>query len=192
MPPPAERPAGGTGLPSTRAVPEPNARYEPGVDLAGGRARPAPFSRPDPHRDRDGFRFPPRNPAEAARRAIGHVRPRRRPPGRPARHDHHRPGNRRSRRRQPDRGGVPSAFGFWRLGRSRPSSGAAEPAPLLSAASIAPGSRRLSFWPCDDDRGLLKGYWDDRNAADASAVGFRRAFGKFPSGAIGRVRTIPA
>ena len=35
--------------------------------------------------------------------------------------------------------------------------------------------------PCDNDRGLLKDYWDDRNAADAGAVGFRRAFGKFPS-----------
>ena len=34
-------------------------------------------------------------------------------------------------------------------------------------------------WPCDNDRGLLKDYWDDQNAADASAPGFRRAFGKF-------------
>ena len=35
------------------------------------------------------------------------------------------------------------------------------------------------IWPCDNDRGLLKDYWDDQNAADASATGFRRALGKF-------------
>ena len=35
------------------------------------------------------------------------------------------------------------------------------------------------IWPCDDDRGLLKDYWDDQSAADASAAAFRRAFGKF-------------
>ena len=35
--------------------------------------------------------------------------------------------------------------------------------------------------PCDDDRGPLEDYRDDRSAADAGAVGFDRAFGKFPS-----------
>ena len=35
------------------------------------------------------------------------------------------------------------------------------------------------IWPCDNDRGLLKDYWDDQGAADASKAGFRRAFGKF-------------
>ena len=35
------------------------------------------------------------------------------------------------------------------------------------------------IWPCDNDLGLLKDYWDDQNAADGSAAGFRRAFGKF-------------
>ena len=35
------------------------------------------------------------------------------------------------------------------------------------------------IWPCDNDPGLLRDYWDDQNAADASAAGFRRALGKF-------------
>ena len=53
----------------------------------------------------------------------------------------------------------------------------------LCDATAEPGLVQVvpMLWPCDNDRGLLKGYWDDRNAADAGAVGFRRAFGKFPS-----------
>ena len=35
------------------------------------------------------------------------------------------------------------------------------------------------IWPCDNDRGVLKDYWDDQKAADASAVGFSRVLGKF-------------
>ena len=35
------------------------------------------------------------------------------------------------------------------------------------------------IWPCDNDRGVLKDYWDDQDAADCSAGAFRRAFGKF-------------
>ncbi|MFI5401964.1 MAG: alpha/beta hydrolase [Planctomycetota bacterium] len=35
------------------------------------------------------------------------------------------------------------------------------------------------IWPCDDDPGVLKDYWDDQKAADASAFAFARVFGKF-------------
>ena len=37
------------------------------------------------------------------------------------------------------------------------------------------------IWPCDNDRGLIKDYWDDQKAADASAIGFSRILGKFLS-----------
>ena len=37
------------------------------------------------------------------------------------------------------------------------------------------------IWPCDNDLGLLKDYWDDQKAADASAIGFSRMLGKFLS-----------
>ncbi|MHC4268410.1 MAG: alpha/beta hydrolase [Planctomycetota bacterium] len=35
------------------------------------------------------------------------------------------------------------------------------------------------IWPCDNDFGALKDYWDDQRAADASAFAFSRVFGKF-------------
>ncbi|MCB2211540.1 alpha/beta hydrolase [bacterium] len=35
------------------------------------------------------------------------------------------------------------------------------------------------IWPCDDDKGILKDYFDDQRAADASAFAFARALGKF-------------
>lgn len=35
------------------------------------------------------------------------------------------------------------------------------------------------IWPCDSDEGILKDYWDDQKAADASAPGFERMLGKF-------------
>ena len=34
-------------------------------------------------------------------------------------------------------------------------------------------------WPCDDDFGLLRDYWDDQAAADFSGLAFVRAIGKF-------------
>ena len=37
------------------------------------------------------------------------------------------------------------------------------------------------IWPCDNDLGILKDYWDDQKAADASAIGFSRVLGKFLS-----------
>lgn len=35
------------------------------------------------------------------------------------------------------------------------------------------------IWPCDDDAGIIKDYWDDQIAADASSFAFARAFEKF-------------
>ena len=35
------------------------------------------------------------------------------------------------------------------------------------------------IWPCDDDLGILKDYWDDQQAADASAFAFARVLQKF-------------
>ena len=35
------------------------------------------------------------------------------------------------------------------------------------------------IWPCDNDLGVIKDYWDDQSAADASAFGFARILGKF-------------
>ena len=35
------------------------------------------------------------------------------------------------------------------------------------------------IWPCDNDLGIIKDYWDDQSAADASAFGFARILGKF-------------
>lgn len=35
------------------------------------------------------------------------------------------------------------------------------------------------IWPCDNDFGALKDYWDDQRAADASAFAFGRVLGKF-------------
>ena len=35
------------------------------------------------------------------------------------------------------------------------------------------------IWPCDNDRGLVQDYWDDQQAADASAQAFARVFEKF-------------
>ena len=35
------------------------------------------------------------------------------------------------------------------------------------------------IWPCDNDFGIIKDYWDDQSAADASAFGFARIFGMF-------------
>ncbi len=35
------------------------------------------------------------------------------------------------------------------------------------------------IWPCDNDMGILKDYWDDQDAAEKSAVSFSRVVGKF-------------
>ena len=35
------------------------------------------------------------------------------------------------------------------------------------------------IWPCDNDFGVVKDYWDDQKAADASALAFSRVLGKF-------------
>jgi len=35
------------------------------------------------------------------------------------------------------------------------------------------------IWPCDNDFGVVKDYWDDQKSADKSAAGFVRALGKF-------------
>ena len=35
------------------------------------------------------------------------------------------------------------------------------------------------IWPCDNDLGVIKDYWDDQKAADASAYGFARMLMKF-------------
>jgi esterase/lipase superfamily enzyme len=35
------------------------------------------------------------------------------------------------------------------------------------------------IWPCDNDLGLVQDYWDDQQAADASAYAFGRVFEKF-------------
>ena len=35
------------------------------------------------------------------------------------------------------------------------------------------------IWPCDNDRGLVQDYYDDQQAADASAYAFARVFEKF-------------
>ncbi len=35
------------------------------------------------------------------------------------------------------------------------------------------------IWPCDDNYGVIKDYWDDQQAADASAFAFGRVFEKF-------------
>jgi esterase/lipase superfamily enzyme len=34
-------------------------------------------------------------------------------------------------------------------------------------------------WPCDDDQGIVKDYWDDQKAADASAFSLARVLGHF-------------
>lgn len=46
---------------------------------------------------------------------------------------------------------------------------------------LAPGLLEVVplIWPCDDDFGLLKDYWDDQAAAEFSGLGFARAIGKF-------------
>ncbi|MFQ5715618.1 MAG: alpha/beta hydrolase [Nitrospinales bacterium] len=35
------------------------------------------------------------------------------------------------------------------------------------------------IWPCDNDLGIIKDYWDDQKAAEASAHSFSRVFSKF-------------
>ncbi len=35
------------------------------------------------------------------------------------------------------------------------------------------------IWPCDNDKGIIKDYWDDQKAADASAFAFARVLQKF-------------
>jgi len=46
---------------------------------------------------------------------------------------------------------------------------------------LAPGVVQVvpMIWPCDNDFGIIKDYWDDQRAADASAFAFARVFGKF-------------
>jgi len=110
-----------------------------GIRVRAGTAR----SYPKRHVTRDS---PPEIPPGAGRRAIGHVRPRRRSPGRPARPDHHRPGNRRSRRRQRDRGGIPLGLRIPEAG-PQPAierSGRARPAPF---SRPAPGGIETAFVP---------------------------------------------
>ena len=47
--------------------------------------------------------------------------------------------------------------------------------------SVEPGLVTVvpMIWPCDNDLGVIKDYWDDQSAADASAFGFARVLGKF-------------
>jgi esterase/lipase superfamily enzyme len=35
------------------------------------------------------------------------------------------------------------------------------------------------IWPCDDDVGIVKDYWDDQKSAEASSAGFAHVFGLF-------------
>ena len=35
------------------------------------------------------------------------------------------------------------------------------------------------IWPCDDDKGIVKDYWDDQKSADASAFSFARVLERF-------------
>ncbi|HBR50973.1 MAG TPA: hypothetical protein DEA71_12910, partial [Nitrospira sp.] len=35
------------------------------------------------------------------------------------------------------------------------------------------------IWPCDNDLGIVKDYWDDQKSADQSAFAFARMFQKF-------------
>ena len=35
------------------------------------------------------------------------------------------------------------------------------------------------IWPCDDDFGVVRDYWDDQRAADASGMAFSRVLGRF-------------
>ncbi|WP_198027320.1 alpha/beta hydrolase [Candidatus Paracaedibacter symbiosus] len=35
------------------------------------------------------------------------------------------------------------------------------------------------IWPCDNDLGIVKDYWDDEKSADMSAFSFARTLGKF-------------
>ena len=35
------------------------------------------------------------------------------------------------------------------------------------------------IWPCDNDLGIVKDYWDDQKSADQSAFSFARVLGKF-------------
>ena len=35
------------------------------------------------------------------------------------------------------------------------------------------------IWPCDNDKGIIKDYWDDQKSADSSAISFARMFQKF-------------
>lgn len=35
------------------------------------------------------------------------------------------------------------------------------------------------IWPCDDDAGIIKDYWDDQKSADKSAYSFARVFERF-------------
>ncbi|QUS57386.1 alpha/beta hydrolase [Pseudovibrio brasiliensis] len=35
------------------------------------------------------------------------------------------------------------------------------------------------IWPCDNDKGVVKDYWDDQRAADSSAFAFARVFDRF-------------
>lgn len=47
--------------------------------------------------------------------------------------------------------------------------------------SVSPGEIEVVslIWPCDNDAGIIKDYWDDQVSADASAYGFARILGKF-------------
>jgi esterase/lipase superfamily enzyme len=35
------------------------------------------------------------------------------------------------------------------------------------------------IWPCDNDKGIVKDYWDDQKSAEASSAGFARVLGLF-------------
>ena len=52
---------------------------------------------------------------------------------------------------------------------------------LFDAKQVDSGKIRVvpMIWPCDNDFGSLKDYWDDQKAADASAFAFGRVFEMF-------------
>ena len=48
------------------------------------------------------------------------------------------------------------------------------------------------IWPCDDDPGIVKDYWDDQKSADLSAFSFSRALQFLWHGEIRSLKIIPA
>ncbi|MCB2055517.1 MAG: alpha/beta hydrolase [Geminicoccaceae bacterium] len=58
---------------------------------------------------------------------------------------------------------------------------------------LAPGLLRVvpMIWPCDDDFGLLRDYWDDQVAAEQSGLSAARALAKFVAWRDARPRDVP-